>query len=88
MKVLPRLGFIGVGAIAEALITGMCAGGEHVCHCSSRVSACAQRPAQPILPRHVIGDSEDLVRELQLHQLELEMQHVCKHARRSLPPST
>jgi len=28
MKLLPRLGFIGVGAIAEALITGMCAGGE------------------------------------------------------------
>jgi len=28
MKELPRLGFVGVGAIAEALITGLCAGGE------------------------------------------------------------
>lgn len=28
MKGLSRLGFIGVGAIAEALITGLCAGGE------------------------------------------------------------
>jgi pyrroline-5-carboxylate reductase len=28
MNALPRLGFIGVGTIAEALITGMCAGGE------------------------------------------------------------
>jgi pyrroline-5-carboxylate reductase len=28
MTELPRVGFIGVGAIAEALITGMCAGGE------------------------------------------------------------
>jgi pyrroline-5-carboxylate reductase len=28
MKELPELGFIGVGTIAEALITGMCAGGE------------------------------------------------------------
>jgi pyrroline-5-carboxylate reductase len=28
MNELPRLGFIGVGTIAEALITGMCAGGE------------------------------------------------------------
>ena len=28
MSELPRLGFIGVGTIAEALITGMCAGGE------------------------------------------------------------
>lgn len=28
MSELPRVGFIGVGAIAEALITGMCAAGE------------------------------------------------------------
>ena len=28
MSELPRLGFIGVGTIAEALITGMCASGE------------------------------------------------------------
>jgi pyrroline-5-carboxylate reductase len=28
MSGLPRLGFVGVGTIAEALITGMCAGGE------------------------------------------------------------
>jgi hypothetical protein len=28
MSELPRLGFIGVGTIAEALITGMCAAGE------------------------------------------------------------
>jgi len=28
MKELPRLGFVGVGTIAEALITGMCARGE------------------------------------------------------------
>ena len=28
MSELPRLGFVGVGAIAEALITGMCAVGE------------------------------------------------------------
>lgn len=28
MSGLPRVGFIGVGTIAEALITGMCAGGE------------------------------------------------------------
>jgi pyrroline-5-carboxylate reductase len=28
MSELPRLGFIGVGTIAEAVITGMCAGGE------------------------------------------------------------
>lgn len=28
MSGLPRVGFIGVGAISEALITGMCAGGE------------------------------------------------------------
>jgi pyrroline-5-carboxylate reductase len=28
MSALPRLGFIGVGTIAEALITGMCVGGE------------------------------------------------------------
>jgi pyrroline-5-carboxylate reductase len=28
MSELPRLGFIGVGTIAEALIAGMCAGGE------------------------------------------------------------
>ena len=28
MSDLPRLGFVGVGTIAEALITGMCAGGE------------------------------------------------------------
>jgi len=28
MSALPRLGFIGVGTIAEALITGMCLGGE------------------------------------------------------------
>lgn len=28
MSELPRVGFIGVGAIAEALITGMCFGGE------------------------------------------------------------
>jgi len=28
MSALPRLGFVGVGAIAEALITGMCAAGE------------------------------------------------------------
>ena len=28
MSELPRLGFVGVGAIAEALITGMCAAGE------------------------------------------------------------
>ena len=28
MSELPRLGFIGVGTIAAALITGMCAGGE------------------------------------------------------------
>jgi len=29
---LPRVGFVGVGAIAEALITGMCAGGEQRAH--------------------------------------------------------
>jgi len=28
MNELPRVGFVGVGAIAEALITGMCAGAE------------------------------------------------------------
>jgi pyrroline-5-carboxylate reductase len=28
MSELPRVGFIGVGAISEALITGMCVGGE------------------------------------------------------------
>jgi pyrroline-5-carboxylate reductase len=28
MKVLPRLGFVGVGAIAAALINGMCAAGQ------------------------------------------------------------
>src|SRR3954451_13658991 len=28
VKELPRLGFVGVGAIAEALIAGLCAGGE------------------------------------------------------------
>src|SRR5215475_11388411 len=28
MSERPRLGFVGVGTIAEALITGMCAGGE------------------------------------------------------------
>jgi pyrroline-5-carboxylate reductase len=28
MNGLPKLGFVGVGTIAEALITGMCAGGE------------------------------------------------------------
>lgn len=28
MSELPRLGFVGVGAIAEALITGMCAAGD------------------------------------------------------------
>jgi pyrroline-5-carboxylate reductase len=32
MTELPRLGFVGVGAIAEALITGMCAGGEQRGH--------------------------------------------------------
>ena len=32
MKELPRLGFVGVGTIAEALITGMCARGEQRCN--------------------------------------------------------
>jgi pyrroline-5-carboxylate reductase len=29
MSKLPKVGFVGAGTIAEALITGMCAGGEH-----------------------------------------------------------
>jgi pyrroline-5-carboxylate reductase len=48
MSNLPRLGFIGVGTIAEALITGMCVGGEQraTFFLSPRNSDTAQRLAE------------------------------------------
>jgi pyrroline-5-carboxylate reductase len=63
MKVLPRLGFIGVGAIAEALITGMCAGGEQRGHflLSPRNTSLSNDLAERFAFVRVAGDNQAVV---------------------------
>lgn len=59
----PRLGFVGVGAIAEALITGMCAAGEQrgTFLLSPRNADIAQRLAERFSLVEVASDNQAVV---------------------------
>jgi pyrroline-5-carboxylate reductase len=63
MSGLPRVGFIGVGTIAEALITGMCAAGEQRATflLSPRNAAIAKRLAERFSSVEVAGDNQAVV---------------------------
>ena len=60
MSELPRLGFVGVGAIAEALITGMCAAGERRANflLSPRNAEVAKRLAERFSSVAVASDNQ------------------------------
>lgn len=63
MNELPRLGFIGVGTIAEALITGMCAGGEQrgTFLLSPRNADIAKRLAERFSSVEVARDNQSVI---------------------------
>jgi pyrroline-5-carboxylate reductase len=63
MSGLPRVGFIGVGTIAEALITGMCADGEQRATflLSPRNAAIAKRLAERFSSVVVAGDNQAVI---------------------------
>jgi pyrroline-5-carboxylate reductase len=60
MSGLPRVGFVGVGTIAEALITGMCAAGEQRATflLSPRNADIAKRLAERFSSVEVAGDNQ------------------------------
>jgi pyrroline-5-carboxylate reductase len=63
MSGLPRVGFIGVGTIAEALIMGMCAGGEQRATflLSPRNADIAKRLAERFSFVEVAGDNQAVI---------------------------
>jgi pyrroline-5-carboxylate reductase len=63
MSELPRLGFIGVGSIAEALITGMCAAGEQRATflLSPRNADIAKRLAERFSSVEVAGNNQAVI---------------------------
>lgn len=63
MSGLPRVGFIGVGTIAEALITGMCAAGERRATflLSPRNADIAKRLAECFSSVEVAGDNQAVI---------------------------
>jgi pyrroline-5-carboxylate reductase len=63
MNELPRLGFIGVGTIAEALITGMCAGGKQrgTFLLSPRNADIAKRLAERFSSVEVARDNQSVI---------------------------
>jgi pyrroline-5-carboxylate reductase len=63
MKELPRLGFVGVGTIAEALITGLCAGGEQRGHflLSPRNASITKGLAQRFAVVEIASDNQSVV---------------------------
>jgi pyrroline-5-carboxylate reductase len=63
MSGLPRVGFIGVGTIAEALITGMCAAGEQRATflLSPRNADIAKRLAERFSSVEVAGDNQAVI---------------------------
>jgi pyrroline-5-carboxylate reductase len=63
MSGLPRVGFIGVGTIAEALITGMCATGEQRATflLSPRNADIAKRLAERFSSVEVAGDNQAVI---------------------------
>ena len=63
MSGLPRVGFIGVGTIAEALITGMCAGGEQRATflLSPRNADIAKRLAERFSSVEVAGNNQAVI---------------------------
>ena len=63
MSGLPRVGFIGVGTIAEALITGMCAAGEQRATflLSPRNADIAKRVAERFSFVEVAGDNQAVI---------------------------
>jgi len=63
MSGLPRVGFIGVGTIAEALITGMCAAGEQRATflLSPRNADIARRLAKRFSSVEVAGDNQAVI---------------------------